>query len=231
MRFDIIRFNKIVSTNDEAKRMAREGAPEGTVIVADIQTGGRGRYGRSFYSPKGGLYMSLILRPKFDDVTLITPAAAVAVCRAINELGFDCKIKWVNDIYKDGKKVCGILAESDVSEGWAALGIGINTKAPGKDAPDIAGGLYDSGEGDNEALLHSVLGNFAKIYEKLPATDFIEYYRERSYLCGKSFYINGTAYDYAGISDTFGLLCEKDGKTAEFRSGEASIILNNEKRD
>ena len=229
MKFDIIRFNTVVSTNDEAKRMARNGAPEGTVTVADMQTGGRGRNGRSFYSPEGGLYLSLILRPTFDDMTLITPAAAVAVCRAVNKYGFDCRIKWVNDIYKNGKKVCGILTESDVSDGWAVLGIGLNTVEPGEGAPDIAGGVFPDGEGDNRRLLHDVLAYFGEIYADLPRTDFIEYYRERSYLDGKSFSANGVIYKYAGISDAFGLLGEKDGKTTEFRSGEVSIILNNEK--
>lgn len=225
MKYDIKRYKTVVSTNDEAKRMARLGAPEGTVILAEEQTGGRGRYGRSFYSPQGGLYMSLILRPEFDDVTLITPAAAVAVCRSVNGLGFDCKIKWVNDIYKNDKKVCGVLTESDVSEGWAVLGIGINIKVPGKDAPDIAGGLYDNEEGDSEALLRTVLDNFAKIYEKLPRNDFIEYYRERSYLSGKTFEANGEEYKYAGISDGFGLLGEANGRICEFRSGEISVKI------
>lgn len=229
MKFDIKDYKKLISTNDEAKRMARNGAPEGTVIVAGMQTGGRGRHGKSFYSPEGGLYMSLILRPKFDGMTLITPAAAVAVCRAVNKYGFDCKIKWVNDIYKGDKKVCGILTESDVSEGRAVLGIGINTVSPGKDAPDIADGLFEYGKADNKRLLHDVLSYFEEIYEKLPDTDFIGYYRERSYLSGKRFTVNGVEYGYAGIADDFGLLAEADGKTVKFKSGEVSIIINNEK--
>lgn len=231
MRFDIKRYETLVSTNDEAKRMARQGAPEGTVIVAGMQTGGRGRHGKSFYSPEGGLYMSLLLRPRFSDMTLITPAAAVAVCREVNGYGFDCKIKWVNDIYKDGKKVCGILTESDVAEGWAVLGIGLNTVTPGDGAPDIAGGLFTDGKGDNERLLHGVLANFAELYEKLPETDFAEYYRERSYLKGKTFSVNGVYYKYAGVADGFGLLGEADGKITEFKSGDVTVIINNENRD
>ncbi len=227
MKYEIKRYKTLVSTNDEAKREAQNGAPEGTVIVADMQTGGRGRHGKSFYSPEGGLYMSLILRPKFADMTLITPAAAVAVCRAINGLGFDCKIKWVNDIYKDGKKVCGILTESNVTEGFAVLGIGINTVDPGREAPDIAGGLYGDGEADNEKITLAVLSEFAAVYEKLPETSFIGYYRERSYLEGKTCFINGEEYSYAGIGDDFSLLCEKNGKIFKFRSGEVSIMLNN----
>lgn len=227
MNYEIKRYKTLVSTNDEAKHEARNGAPEGTVITADTQTGGRGRHGKSFYSPEGGLYMSLILCPKFDDLTLITPAAAVAVCRAINGLGFDCRIKWVNDIYKDDKKVCGILTESDAANGWAVLGIGVNTNSPGAEAPDIAGGLFEDGYGDNETLLRSLLCNFAQIYEKLPDTGFIDYYRERSYLLGKTYSINGEIYKYAGIGGDFSLLSEKDGKMFKFRSGEVSIMLNN----
>ena len=99
------RYKDLISTNDTAKETAENGAPEGTLVVADHQSGGRGRAGHTFYSPKGGIYMSLILRPRFSDFTLITPAAAVAVCRALESLGFDCGIKWVNDIYKNGKNL------------------------------------------------------------------------------------------------------------------------------
>ncbi|MBO4422670.1 MAG: biotin--[acetyl-CoA-carboxylase] ligase, partial [Clostridia bacterium] len=141
----------LISTNDTAKQYAREGREEGTVVIAGAQTGGRGRLGRSFFSPEGGVYMSLILRPAFDDYTIITPAAAAAVCRALERLGFGCRIKWVNDIYLSDKKVCGILTEADVAAGWAVLGIGINTVCPGDGAPEIAGWLYD-GEADNGSV-------------------------------------------------------------------------------
>jgi BirA family biotin operon repressor/biotin-[acetyl-CoA-carboxylase] ligase len=129
-------FKSLESTNKTAKEMAVSGCGHGTVIIADGQTSGRGRYGRSFYSPSGsGLYMSFVLRSQFLDLpspTLITSASAVVVCRAIETVaGKRPVIKWVNDILLDGKKICGILTEAvtDFESGnieWIAVGIGIN---------------------------------------------------------------------------------------------------------
>jgi len=215
-------YKILPSTNDAAKKKAAEGAPEGTVIIAESQTSGKGRGDHKFYSPKGGLYMSLILRPAFSDFTLITPAAAAAVCRALENLGFDCGIKWVNDIYKDGKKVCGILTEANVNDGWAVLGIGINTVCPGKDAPDIAGWLYDD-KADNGAVSNAVLKEFISIYKKLPDNDFIDYYRKKSCLCGKTLLIDGKEYKYEYIDDDFSLAVSCGGKITKFRCGEVSI--------
>ena len=222
MKFDFIYFDELPSTNDTAKQKASSGAPEGTVVIARKQSAGRGRVGRSFYSPEGGIYMSVILRPRFSRLTLITPAAAAAVCKALESLGFDCRIKWVNDIYKADKKVCGILTESNLDEGWAVLGVGINTVCPGVNAPEIAGWLYDN-EADNDKIIKLVLSEFSEIYEKLPDDGFIKYYREKSYLKGKKILINGAEYDYKGIDDDFGLLAEKDGKTYKFVCGEVSV--------
>lgn len=215
-------YKKLVSTNDTAKIMAEKGAPEGALISADAQTGGRGRAGHTFYSPEGGIYTSLILRPRFSDYTLITPAAAVAVCRALEELGFECGIKWVNDVYKDGKKVCGILTEANIDSGWAVLGIGINTVCPGREAPDIAGWLYDN-EADNDAVADMVINEFIKIYENLPDKSFIEYYREKSVLKGRKLLINGGEYTYKYIDDDFALVVSDGEKDVKFICGEVSV--------
>lgn len=216
------RFKELVSTSDTAKTAAKEGAPEGTLVIAESQSGGRGRAGHTFYSPEGGVYMSLILRPRFTDYTLITPAAAVAVCRALEGLGFLCGIKWVNDIYKGGKKVCGILTESDMNSGWAVLGIGINTVCPGKDAPEIAGWLYD-GKADNDVIIDRVTNEFIKIYENLPDKSFIEYYREKSVLKGRKLLINGKEYAYKYIDDDFALVVSDGEKDVKFICGEVSV--------
>ena len=104
------------STNDVAKKLAAGGAKNGALVVADTQTEGRGRYARAFYSPSGaGLYMSAVLRPGigFREAPLVTIAAAVAVCRSVKKLtGFSPSIKWINDIFLNGKKVGGILTEA-----------------------------------------------------------------------------------------------------------------------
>ena len=138
-------YKTLESTNKTAKEMAVAGAEHGTVIIADSQTKGRGRYSRSYFSPSGGLYMSIILRPEvlnFENPTSVTAFAAVAVCEAIESISEKTpKIKWINDILIDGKKVCGILTEAvtDFESGsldWIVLGIGINVYIKTEDFPD-----------------------------------------------------------------------------------------------
>lgn len=138
-------YKTLESTNKTAKEMAVAGAEHGTVIIADSQTKGRGRYSRSYFSPSGGLYMSIILRPEvlnFENPTSVTAFAAVAVCEAIESISEKTpKIKWVNDILVAGKKVCGILTEAvtDLESGsldWIVLGIGINVYIKTEDFPD-----------------------------------------------------------------------------------------------
>lgn len=148
-------YKSLESTNKTAKEMAVAGAEHGTVIISDCQTMGQGRYSRSFFSPSGGLYMSLILRPQvlhFENPTFVTAFAAVSVCEAIESISKKVpKIKWVNDIFIDGKKVCGILTEAvtDFESGgldWVALGIGINVYTRTEEFPSelqsIATSIY-----------------------------------------------------------------------------------------
>lgn len=115
---DIKVFKTIDSTNTYAKTLAQNGAPQGTVVISEEQTAGRGRMGRSFYSPAStGIYMSIVLRPKLslEDSLLITTSVAVAVSNAIEKIAYiDTKIKWVNDIYFGDKKLCGIDRKSVV---------------------------------------------------------------------------------------------------------------------
>lgn len=105
------------STQERARELAREGTPHGTLVVAEVQAGGRGRLGRRWGSPKGGLWMSLVLRPEFGAslAPRITQTAAVGVAKALWELGVEARIKWPNDLLVDGKKICGILAESSTA--------------------------------------------------------------------------------------------------------------------
>ncbi len=129
----------LISTNLTAKQLAAEGAPHGTLVAANHQTGGRGRRGRSFASPPGtGLYLSMVLRRALpmQNAVLVTSAAAVAVCRAVEAVsGKRLGIKWVNDLYFYGKKCCGILTEAaaDVESGGLehlVVGIGVNLYEP-----------------------------------------------------------------------------------------------------
>lgn len=149
-------YRSVPSTNTLLKARAAEGAPEGLVLIAGEQTAGRGRMGRSFYSPAGtGLYMSLLLRPAFSarESTRITACAAVAVAETVEELsGRPTRIKWVNDVLLDGRKICGILTEASIdceSGGLAYMivGIGINISLPAGDFPEelrqIAGAAFE----------------------------------------------------------------------------------------
>lgn len=187
------------STNTCVRRLAEAGAPEGSVVVAAAQTAGRGRSGKSFLSPAGtGLYMSILLRPQLamGDALLITTAAAVAVAHAVERVAaVKAQIKWVNDVYVDGKKVCGILTEGalDLENGglrYAILGIGINICPPAGGFPPelapIAGALTGAGgEALRAPLAAAVLDEFFALYPHLTEKPFYDDYVSRSLLTGR----------------------------------------------
>lgn len=138
-------FNTIDSTNTRAKQLAAQGAPQGSIVIADCQTGGRGRLGRSFSSPAGmGIYLSVVLRPgcKPEELMHLTCAAGVAVCDALQEsTGVRPGIKWTNDIVYEGKKSGGILTELSVDTktgtvDYAVIGVGINCCQKESDFPE-----------------------------------------------------------------------------------------------
>ncbi len=127
-------YEALGSTQERARELARAGTPHGTLVVARVQTGGRGRLGRPWGSPEGGLWISLVLRPEFRAslASRITQTAAVGVAKALWEIGVEASIKWPNDLLVGGKKICGILAESGTqniagrSLDYAVLGVGMN---------------------------------------------------------------------------------------------------------
>lgn len=234
---DIRVFRTTSSTNDHAKRLILCGAAAGTAVLAEHQTAGRGRLGRRFYSPAGsGLYMSVVLRPridKADELQLVTVAAAVAVCRAIDALkpGAAPQIKWVNDIFIDGKKACGILAEAVSSGGGidgVAAGIGVNctTEAFPPELRDIACSV---GGVSRNALAAEIIAELLALTGDLRAPELIGEYRRRSYTLGRriSFERGGeTVYAVAdSINDSGNLVVrEPDGVLTVLRSGEATLI-------
>lgn len=147
----VIVKEQVTSTNSVLKELAIEGAAEGSVLIALRQTGGRGRMGRSFVSPPGGLYLSMLLSPRCSpEASLsLTPCAAVAVQRAIARLSYvQADIKWPNDLLIEGKKVCGILCESFFYQGQQKLivGVGLNVNTPPEaftgELSAIAGSLF-----------------------------------------------------------------------------------------
>lgn len=232
----------VTSTNTLAKEMAVSGASEGTVIIATEQTAGRGRMGRSFYSPDStGLYLSVILRPKLDlnDSLLITTSAAVAVAKAIETVtGDEVQIKWVNDLFMKGKKVCGILTEASLNfeNGgleFAIVGIGINVST--KDFPDeikdIAGSIFTDKPGNKpitSILAAEVLNNLSASMDKLTDHEYLAEYKRRSFLIGNDLTVHkgneirpAKALD---IDDRARLIVEyPDGTREALSSGEVSV--------
>jgi len=232
----IIRINETVSTNNLAKDLALKGEESGTVVIAEYQTGGKGRMGRAFFSPEGkGIYMSVILKP--ENPLLITSFAAVAVARAVKNIcNLDVRIKWVNDVYSNGKKLCGILTEGVYEKNqlkYAVLGIGINVKKT--DFPEEISHIATAVENETgtdvsrEALLAEIVNELDKLYKTYTDGHFLEEYRRLSCVTGKDIkVIRGDEVFYAkalGIDKKGGLVIEKDGRTEVLYSGEISIRL------
>lgn len=184
-------YDAVDSTNNEAKRQAVAGETSPTLLVACEQTAGRGRLGRSFFSPNSGIYLSVLypLRAPFDRAVSVTSAASVAVMRAIRGCtGIETDIKWVNDLYRDGKKVCGILAESIVglsAQSMLVLGIGVNlrTREFPEELTSIAGTL--EGTVTRAVLIAEIYRQLRPFLENPDDDSWLSDYRSRSCVIGK----------------------------------------------
>lgn len=237
-------YKTITSTNTVLKALAAEGAPAGLALVAGEQTAGRGRMGRSFYSPAdSGLYLSLLLRPNMSAVqaTRLTACAAVAVAETIEELsGRLAQIKWVNDIFVDGRKVCGILTEAsvDCENGmmhYVVIGLGVNTRVPAGDFPEelrgIAGAAFDADSIPELRcrLAAGILDRLAVYTQKPDDPAVFEAYKRRSLVLGKAINILSPGKDAVparvlDLLEDYSLLVRlSDGSTKMLNSGEVSI--------
>ncbi len=226
------------STNTTARALARDGAPEGTAVVAAAQTAGRGTRARAFFSPQGGVYLSVVLRPRATDAPLVTSCAAVAVARAIERLcPLKIDIKWVNDLYVGGRKLCGILteAEFDPADGsllHVILGIGVNVAAV-EFPPEIAALATSLGnEGypiDRAALIAAILEEWETAYAAIGARGFLEESRRRSCVLGRDVLVSRGDKPFparaVAIDDEGHLIVETDGEPITLHSGEVSIKL------
>lgn len=239
--------DSVTSTNTVLKEFAESGEKEGRVLIAREQKAGKGRRGRNFYSPRNGsLYMSVLLRPliPMEQALSITTMAAVSVVRAIEDTaGKYALIKWVNDVFLNQKKICGILTEASVDmetglPAYAVLGIGINIYPQTKELPEelkeIVGTIFNApGEGGSDytnRLAASVLNYFFEYYDKISDKSYMEEYRRRSFVIGKQVtYLSGDTKQCVtvlGIDDDAGLLVEaEDGTRSVLDSGEVSIRL------
>lgn len=234
------------STNALVREKANQGRPEGCVIIACEQTAGRGRYGRQFFSPvDSGVYLSLLLRPTAyspQQATCLTAAAAAAMCQAIEAVtGQQPGIKWVNDIFLHGKKVCGILTEAAVgletgTLNYMVLGAGLNLYPPAEGFPEeiqsIAGSVLERScpEAKNR-LVGEFLNRFWDFYSHPECRAYLEDYRARSLAIGRNVTVLSagkavSAYAY-GIDDDFRLLVRyENGDTEALSYGEIRIQLD-----
>lgn len=234
------------STNTLVRERVAAGAREGYTVIANHQTEGRGRSGRSFYSPPDtGIYMSILLRPEgytAQQAVRLTTMAAVAACEAIETVsGKNALIKWVNDIYVNEKKVSGILTEASIGleSGfleYVVLGIGFNVSMPRDGFPDelndIAGAIFEKiGSDTKNRLAAEFLNRFLAYYRMFPNTGYVEQYRRRSLVIGKEIQVMfpcgskwATALD---VDEECRLIVRyEDGSKESLSSGEISVSLN-----
>lgn len=225
-------FDEVYSTNDTVKDS------EFDVVVAKSQTGGRGTNNRKFYSPNGGIYLSLKLKPNIplEKLSLITPFTAVALAKAIEKVaGLKPKIKWVNDIYLSGKKVAGILTESKILSGnidYVIVGVGVNVKS--QKFPDFnlntptsleeeLGGIVDKNR-----LIAEFLNEFNGVEKSLLSKDFIIYYNDNFYLLDKKVKVVSGGKEYQGVAigvdENLALLVKIQNKTISFISGDVTVL-------
>lgn len=232
------------STMKEAKMAAfSDQLKTPALYLTETQTGGYGRFNRPFFSPKGqGIYMSLLLQPKrlFSELPQYTLLAAVAVAQAIDDLtGKTTEIKWVNDIYIAGKKICGILSEatSDVETGQITtivIGIGLNFSTPQDQFPaelqEKATSIFPDGQPNitRSQLIEKIWQHFFDLLEALPAMDYLKIYREKSLVLGRTVHFTRQGISYDGIATAvtnLGELVVKTPKNEEMvlSSGEISL--------
>lgn len=241
---NIIHLDFVDSTNNEAKKLAALGEKEGTLIISEEQTMGRGRIGRNWASPKyKGIWMSLILKPDINPmyVAKVTQIGAAAVCKALLEMNIKTLIKWPNDIVLNGKKVCGILTEMSAElnrVNYVIIGIGINVNTEEKDFSEEIRVMATSlkiEEGihiERKELVAKILNNFEELYEEFLSNESIKssikICRENSALIGKDIRVikreeelKGKALD---LNEDGRLIVQyEDGTIEEIISGEISV--------
>lgn len=229
------------STNNAAKELAAQGAVHGTVVTADHQTSGKGRMGRKFVSPSGmGLYMSVVIRPEFSTLfaPLITSAAAVAAAEAVEKLcERDVQVKWVNDLYLNGKKICGILTEASLgleanSLDYAVIGIGINVRRFdfGDELRERVTSIEDETgvHVDRNVLCAEVLARLEYWLGQIESRGHLDEYRRRELLTGNRITANVGLERIEGIAlgtdDNANLVVRlDDGSVRSLSSGEAEL--------
>ena len=241
---EILCFRKVFSTNSIAKVLANHDAEEGTILISEIQTNARGRLGKKWEAPDGGVWMSMILRPQVPParIGLITLATGVAIAKAIRSLGVDAKIKWPNDVLIHGNKISGVLTEVNATFNeidWVVVGIGIDSNLKLEDfSEDIRIGTTTLTEElpskvDENELIAILLNEFEKVYQLYKDGEIetiLKDWRDLSDTIGK--YVNITqtggkiTQGYViGINNEGSLIIERqDGTLEKIISGELRTV-------
>ncbi|MFC1982204.1 biotin--[acetyl-CoA-carboxylase] ligase [Chloroflexota bacterium] len=232
-----IYYPRLTSTMDVARKAARQGAADGTVIIADEQTAGKGRLKRVWLSPKGNIALSVILYPGVSHLPYLVMLASLAVARSIEAVtGLKTEIKWPNDVLINRRKVCGILTESDVrgnKVSYAIIGIGINTDLKTADFTNIPAETTSlAGESGGSvlrvAVIRHLLVEIERLYLALPDETVYEEWRDRLVTLGKKVQVTsgnnilrGTAESVA--KDGSLLLRHSDGSSTEIIAGDVTL--------
>ena len=241
---EILCFRKVFSTNSIAKFLANHSADEGTVLISEIQTKARGRSGKKWEAPDGGVWMSLILRPNVPTarIGLITLATGVAIAKSIRSLGVDARIKWPNDVLIHGKKISGVLTEVNATFNeidWIVVGIGIDSNLKLEDfSEDIRIGTTTLTEElpskvDENELIAIFLNEFEKVYQLYKDGEIetiLKDWRDLADTIGK--YVNITQTGgkitqgyVVGINNEGSLIIERqDGTLEKIISGELRTV-------
>lgn len=243
---------EVGSTSEEANRMAREGAPEGALVVAERQTRGRGRWGRTWHSPPAGnLYFSLVLRPALavERWPPIALAAGLGVVEALDGMGFSAGLKWPNDVLLDSRKVCGVLCEAtsppEGSAAYLVLGVGVNVNLDPDELPaelrDRATSLRAQAgrDIDRTPLLGAILTRFQSWYDRLLRGELdpvLARWRSRCVMFGEEVTYHTRAGRRRGLAvdlnrDGALLVRSQDGQVQVVQTGEVELISQRESRD
>jgi BirA family biotin operon repressor/biotin-[acetyl-CoA-carboxylase] ligase len=231
-------YPSLPSTNDVAKTRSQEGAKEGMVIVAEEQTAGRGRIKRRWLSPRGGIALSIILYPPLDYLSSLIMVASLAVAGSIERVtGLKAQIKWPNDVLVNGKKVCGILVESDVRGNkvdYAVIGIGINVNLKLSEFPQIAPMATSLSQElgrdvSRREIVRSLLTEAERLYMALSEGDLVfKQWRERLVTLGQEVQVSSAEATYKGIAESVArdgslLLRQPDGNLLKIVAGDVTL--------
>jgi BirA family biotin operon repressor/biotin-[acetyl-CoA-carboxylase] ligase len=235
---NILYFPSVTSTNDIARQQAMQKAPEGTAVIADQQTTGRGRLKRAWVSPQGNVAVTIVLYPARKNLQFLTMLSSLAVQRSIEKTtGLKCELKWPNDVLIKGKKVCGILLESQASAdkvNYAVVGIGINVNMKLQDFPEIAAIATSLAnelgrEISRPVLLRNLFVEMERLYVNLgDGRSILSEWRDNLITLGKKVHVRYGEDIFEGTAETVAddgslMLRCYDGRLMKFMAGDVTL--------